>query len=620
MARKPAAPKASAPASRSTALASRASADRASAPRATEPDVPRKAPATRTAARPANRAAAAPGARRAHRVDGNRSALIGPSASSGFVQAASDHAQIPRVANPTPVSYASANGRLRALARYQRTNDAWIKGLVDRLVERIVDTGPVPLFGDPVLQDLWTQSAPVLDPRGTHGWAGLLSELVTGWLTDAEGFLLNRVPEPDGYDDQGFPLFADGSVVPLKLRTMTPEWVPEWQTGIAGDLPGAGYCIQGVILDRDDPDRRIGYWMYDQFPFTTGNLALKGLMAAQVPAAQVAHLFKPAMAGAYRGENRLTPVLIRSLRLADYEDAEIRRKQLNCALGFFLEQDPATAGEAVLPGEYSAATGGEVGEGEGGTDYESVKSQFEVSPGAVNVMPAGMRVKVHDPSATPQTDDWWTRHQLLAYGACFGLPLHEVAPDITDLSDRSMKFAQTKTKIAIERDRAIVEHQVCRKVARWFVAAAFMSGRWKPAKGRTLDSYMAPSWRWPIIRDALMAQDLTAYLEALKAKAISRDWVTQSFLGLDPAEVARSLVETAARDRLAGFGDTPTIVAPAGSVVIPGWDPATPYALEVLAEVAASEGVPAEVAASVPPPQPPPQPAPQADPADGVTG
>ena len=213
-----------------------------------------------------------------------------------------------------------------------------------------------------------------------------------------------------------------------------------------------------------------------------------------------------------------------------------------------------------------------------------------------------MKVDVNNPTGTPSGDDWWFRHQLLALGACFGLPLHEVAPDIADLSDRAMKFAQAKTKIVIEKDRGISGHQVVRPVARWFVNACVMSGRWAPAPGKTVQDYYSPTIKWPIVRDALMAQDLAALLEACAAKAVDRDWITENFLGLDPKAVARSLVDIAARDRLSGFGTEAMELVPQGTAVVPEWDASTPYAREVLEAVASAMGIDPTVADAVPPP------------------
>ena len=556
---------------------------------------PKAAPA-KAQRRPANRAA-----KSLHRVEGNRSALVGPGGGmvTEFIQAASDHPQMPRLASPSPIGITGANPRLRAMSRYLRTNDAWVRGLGDRAVERIVDTGPKLVWGDPALDDLWTRCAPLLDSRGVHGWSALLAEAVRTWIVDGEAFLRAVVPKQTGVDAQGLPLYgADSSPIPLKLRTMTPEWVPEYEVGYGGET---AQCVQGVILDPDDPDVRTGYWVYDSYPYMSAPVTVKGFTATQVPADQIAHLFQPPMPGSYRGENLLTPVLIRALRLADYEDAVVRRKQLDCALGHFLIQDPATAGDAVLPGEYDAVTGGAVGD-EGGIDYESVKTNFDVSPGSVNVLPPGMKIETHDPAGTPGGEDWWAGHQLTAYGAVLGMALHEVAPDIKDVSDRAMKFVQAKSKPVVEGKRGVVHHQMLRPLARWFVNACLMSGRWAPAKGKSVVDYYQPTVKWPILRDALMAQDLAALTEAMKAKIVDRDWITESFLGLDPEVVAKSLVDIAARDRLSGFGVEAMELVPQGTAVVPEWDPSTPYAQEVLAAVAAAMGIDATVADAVPPP------------------
>ena len=148
--------------------------------------------------------------------------------------------------------------------------------------------------------------------------------------------------------------------------------------------------------------------------------------------------------------------------------------------------------------------------------------------------------------------------------------------------------------------------------------AAIISGRWSPKAGKRATDHYRPSWRWPLIQDAQLAQDIGAYIEAVEAKLIPRDYVTQSLFGLDPAEVAHSLASIAARDGLYGLRDAPVAAEPPGSTVIVGWDDDTPMAQQVLAEQATLLGVAPTLPDRIPPPANPLPPAPA--PAPGKPG
>ncbi len=525
-----------------------------------------------------------------------RSQLVGEGMSAGdFFQAGSNNSQIPLIGNPTPSSMVSMNWRFRALSRYLRANNPWMRGVVDRLLDRVVGEGPTPDFKSPVLKKLWAESCPYLDSRRKMSFGQWLHALTKSFVVDGESFARVVRTTPTGIDEDGYLTFGeDASPIGFELRSMSAEFVPENYSEWGGSFQGTpAWSNYGVIMNADNLDKTLGYWCYDFHPYDTPSVVTGRFMAQQVAKADVAHLHIPPLEGSVRGEIRMTPVLIRALRLEGYEDAEMQRKQLDNALNFILTEDPLSAGEALLPGEVDEETGEPLAgpDGEARYDIDSLRTEFSIRPGSINKMPAGFKVEIHDPKPTPQTDNWWTRFQILAFASCFGLPNYEVTQDYESLkSDRVAKVAIGNLRATVNRERGVITTQVLDWLIRLFVDDAIMSGRYVLQEGERRKDLYNVTWDWPPLPDATLAQDIKAACQAIEAKLIDRDQVTKDLFNKDPEETNRKIAKIAARDTNYGFNQEPLAVLRPDGSVIPFWAPNTPTSLKLLQEVLQEEG------------------------------
>ena len=76
-----------------------------------------------------------------------------------------------------------------------------------------------------------------------------------------------------------------GAPLPLRFRSMTSEWVPEWMTSIGGDYAGQpSRTVTGITFSNDNIRDRLAYWCYDSHPYDEMGL----LSGASYYATQVA--------------------------------------------------------------------------------------------------------------------------------------------------------------------------------------------------------------------------------------------------------------------------------------------------------------------------------------------
>jgi capsid protein len=486
--------------------------------------------------------------------DAVRSQLFGFGISTQF-KAASGNPHIPIVPQATPTGLVYANPKLRSLSRYLVDNNTWTSALVDRLGERVVGTGPVPKHEDRRLNDLWNKFCDRFDDREIYPFGDWLrNDIYRTYNVDGESFARAKFLSVIGFDPvRSAPVFQDGEEFPLKFQSMTAEFVPEWYALIGLDYNGQpARSVTGIIYSNVRPGKRLAYWCYDQFPYDEHSIIPQNFMAEQVDASLITHYFDPPMVGSPRGRIKLGTILIRALNLDDYEDAEQKRKKLNLALSAFIKETTDTSGEGRLPGEEDY-------------DVNELISQVSLAPCGVTKLPAGMDIEIHDPKPTPSTDDWYTKFQIMAFAACFGIPVYEVTQDYTSVqSDRTAKFATVNFKAKIDMERNSLERRVLDFLWKHFVTTVYMLGLWRPADGREVSDYFRSSWTWPQIQTATLKSDVDAYVDMINNNIVDRDTASRALVSMEGEDVSRRVARVEARDRVLGLKTDPVKPVPNG--------------------------------------------------------
>lgn len=514
-------------------------------------------------------------------IDGNRSALMSRGPVPEY-EVASDSGMLPMAPPSSPSSVITVNPRARNQARYARKNDSFIAGIIDQMAKIVVGSGPVPDCRDKTLARNWPLASREFDTTGKKSFGAMLRFVgYTGFLTDAESFFRIDFLQPDGVDERGYLTFR-GTRTPVRLKAMTAEYCPDFYDSMVEPWEVPAVVVDGIGLDRSDLDRTLFYMLYRHHPNDSGLAPYSPYLAEPVTADRVCHLMVQGIAGARRGMNRMTPILVQAQQLSDYRESELKRKQINNALCFFIEESPDTSGEGNLAGEYDPETGQPIGRP--GMDVDSLRSQVDISSCGVTKLPSGMKINMQQPKGTPETDSWFVDKCLQAFCAAWGLPSWLVTMDLEGLSDRVMKFAIEHFKLTVDAERELIEHQVLRKVWKAYVMGEWFAGRWKPAPGTTVDDYLDVEWDWPILHSAQVKDDLKVLMAARKERIISGGYITKRVLGKDPEQMAVEIAKEAARDQALGFAPEMDGV-PAGQTPIPAWAPTTPEAKAILAAV-----------------------------------
>lgn len=120
-----------------------------------------------------------------------------------------------------------------------------------------------------------------------------------------------------------------GLPLPLQFALMEGEFIDNQLNTV---LPGGNRVVQGVEFSAATRVRE-AYWMFAEHPGDTYMAATGAAFERlRVPAADVRVMMEPQRPGQIRGMPWITPILVRSKLLDDYEDAERQRKRIEASL------------------------------------------------------------------------------------------------------------------------------------------------------------------------------------------------------------------------------------------------------------------------------------------------
>lgn len=436
------------------------------------------------------------------------------------------------------ISYALDD--LRRKSRDQVRKSPYAATAVDKLVSNIVGTGIIPkstaasaagAAGDERaakadaafrtdISNLWLRWTDQADASGALDFYGLQALAVRGMVEGGETFTRMRTRR-----------LTDGLVVPLQLQVLEGDHCPHMRNEGSSSSSPIRHGIQFDAIGR-----RTGYWLFRDHPGDGLIIGSPAIAQSLVPAADVAHLYRPLRPGQDRGEPWLTRALKALYDLDAYLDAELVRKKTAAMLVGFIKR----AAAAIPVGDLGSSLPDEAG-----------TSDLSLEPGTLQVLLEGEEIEFSDPKDVGPNFDAFVRQALRGISAAAGVLYEELSGDYGQLNDRTLRAALNAFRRQIEAyQHQLVVFQVCRPVwARW-MDLALMSGALTIPPGMTREQAYAVEWqpaRWAYIHPV---QDIEAQEREIQAGFASRSqMVTQR--GYDSAAIdEENAADNARADRL----------------------------------------------------------------------
>jgi lambda family phage portal protein len=392
-------------------------------------------------------------------------------------------------------------GRLDSMrneSRHVIRNNPTARHISDHLVVNVIGDGIRPMTQYP---DLY----------------GLQALAFRSMLEGGDSFTRLRARKPEDVD-----------TVPLQLQVLESEHVPSTKSTIYNGNPVVGG------IERDLIDRVAAYWMYRVHP--TDRVGITGgsdLMEVRVPGEDVIHLFHERRPGQARGEPWLVTGLPILRDVDDISDAvRMQQKVATLFAGFY--RKPA-ADNGLPPNA----------KGSGDVVFQ------DVEPGTFAELPPGYDITLADPPDVGSNYETFMRTNLSAIGAAVNSIYEQVTGNWEGMSsDRAYRAAMLEfSRFVSSWQWHLMVFQWCRPVWRRFVSTAIMSGAWTPPQGaKPIDIYRA-KWAMPARGYIHPVQEVTAYVEAIKAGFMTREQAAQQ-LGMSVMEVDHQMaIDKASADQ-----------------------------------------------------------------------
>lgn len=375
------------------------------------------------------------------------------------VQAAYDAARVTHRTAGWRADSTSANAEIleadtttRDRSREMVRNNPYAAAGLDVLVAYQVGTGivPRPRTGDSSLDrqagEVWAEWARRADLAGRLDVYGIMAQAAR---TRAEaGEALVQIVPLRAAEAQ-----ARGQRVPLQLQVIEPDLMPIdfQQTLRTGNL-----VRQGVELDGRN--RPVRYWLLDHHPGDSDLFVRKMTTPQPVDARFLLHIYRQDRPGQLRGVPDLAPVMTRLRLLDEYEDSALMQAMAQACVAAFIESD---APEGRGPLEAKAVEG------------KQVKTMV---PGMVERLLPGEKANFLTPSGSGPFSEF-TRHQLRAVAAGFGLTYDLLTGDLTGANYSSLRAGRLAFKRRLEQSQwLMLIPRLCQPIWDAFIAQAVAVG------------------------------------------------------------------------------------------------------------------------------------------------
>lgn len=233
--------------------------------------------------------------------------------------------------------------------------------------------------------------------------------------------------------------------------------------------------VQGVKVD--EYGRAVAYRVYTDHPGETGSVTKAGYSTVEIPAAEIAHVYKVTRPGQLRGEPWMHAVAVKLRDLADYEDATLLRQKIGNAFAAFVYD-----------------TTGNMTSGLANTDATDLIDTIE--PGSVEVLPPGRDVKFSNPPGVNDYDPF-RLGQLHDVATGLDVPYSILTGDLRQVNFSSGRMGWLEFNRAIDDWRwNMLIPMFCDRVFNWWLDLyairtgeniAGVSIEWTPPKREMVD-------------------------------------------------------------------------------------------------------------------------------------
>lgn len=329
---------------------------------------------------------------------------------------------------------------LRARSRDLARNNCWAVSGIGNIEEWTIGEGiQLQASGDSSAADaaneLWREwsSSTGCDAEGIDDLAGLQCLVMRTAIESGSALIRRR--RRVGKDADGLPL-------PLQVQVLEPDHLD--LDKMYGD--NGRQVVHGV--EFDGIGRRVAYWLFPEHPGSDHPMA-KRPVSRRVPAAEVAHVFLRKRTGQVQDAPWLTPVVLRTRSLDEFEDAELLRMVIASNWAGFVrsDRDPDVAEDNELPIE-------------------------DVQPGAIEYLRPGEEITFPTlPAVSGQ--EGYVSGQLRAMAAGLRVPYIALTGDLTKVNYSSGRIGLNgfERRCSVWRKRMIV-NQMLKPVWGWFIEEA----------------------------------------------------------------------------------------------------------------------------------------------------
>ena len=392
----------------------------------------------------------------------------------------------------------AARAMVRDRARDVVRNNAWGRRAIAILVANQIGTGirPRANTGNPELNKainaLWEAWTPMASPSTGLDVYGIQALAARARAESGES-LVKLIPTN-----------PCAGTVPLQLQVLETDWLVEDHSSAV--MP-ASPIREGIKFKEDGT--RESYLLYKFNPNDYWQAGRNDWL--EIPADQIAHLYRIERPGQLRGVSDLATTMMRLHDLDDYHDAALMMAKVQAVLGVFVTQ-----------------TGGPSGSPLGQASSDDIGRLEELTPGMVGYLRPGEDVKFLAPQASGPFDAY-TKAALRAIAMGVGITYHQLTGDLSEANYSSLRAGNIEFRHGIEQDQWLMHiPQMCQPIWCAFIRQAILAGLLPPIAEN------APAlWAPPRAELVDPSRDTNAIIAQIRAGLITQAQAI-AMMGWDP--------------------------------------------------------------------------------------
>lgn len=277
-------------------------------------------------------------------------------------------------------------------------------------------------------------------------------------------------------------------------------------------------------VERDEWDRPVAYYLRQERHSDVTIMGANGRAYLRVPASEMLHVFLDEFPGQVRGIPWIHTSMVRLHQLGAYEEAEVMAARIGASKQGFVVS-PDGGGDSLADGQDDAG-----------------RLTSTVTPGAIDVLPAGYDFKSFDPTHPSGNFGPFIKATLRGISSGLGVSYNALASDLEGVNYSSIRAGLIEEREqwrALQRELA---EQFLDKLYPAWLEMAFLVGALSPLPASKFDKFNAPSWHFRGWSWVDPQKDIEAAITAVNAGLKTRTQVMAE-QGLDLEETLAQLAE-----------------------------------------------------------------------------